>query len=184
MGLRLCPQEKLKRTTEEADAYESSYREISKTLEQLRSSVENLFKKIKCDATEILVHLGETGAVTDTNLPQYFGESWGRGLLGAVSRVFCDQARGLVPLEAVSLAVKHLGTKASLRGANPASTLTSCVTLGNFLNLSVLQFFHLKTKNGGGKPSIYLVNLLGGLNQSIVLREKLYDHLKRRRRGV
>nr|XP_014714160.1 coiled-coil domain-containing protein 63 [Equus asinus] len=65
-------EEKLKRTTEEADAYESSYREISKTLEQLRSSVENLFKKIKCDATEILVHLGETGAVTDTNLPQYF----------------------------------------------------------------------------------------------------------------
>ncbi|XP_048957559.1 coiled-coil domain-containing protein 63 isoform X2 [Canis lupus dingo] len=65
-------EEKLKKTTEEADMYENSYKEINKTLEYLKSSVENLFKKINCDATEILGHLGETGKITDNNLPQYF----------------------------------------------------------------------------------------------------------------
>ncbi|XP_028384821.2 coiled-coil domain-containing protein 63 [Phyllostomus discolor] len=72
-------EERLKKTTEEADMYENSYKEISKTLEDLKSSVENLFKKINCDATKILVQLGETGKITDTNLSQYFGESsWSR----------------------------------------------------------------------------------------------------------
>ncbi|XP_047617471.1 coiled-coil domain-containing protein 63 isoform X2 [Phacochoerus africanus] len=65
-------EEKLKKTTEEADMYENNHREISKTLEYLKNAVENLFKKIHCDATKILVQLGETGKVTDTNLPQYF----------------------------------------------------------------------------------------------------------------
>uniref|UniRef100_A0A8C3WHX5 Coiled-coil domain containing 63 n=1 Tax=Catagonus wagneri TaxID=51154 RepID=A0A8C3WHX5_9CETA len=65
-------EEKLKKTMEEADMYENNYREISKTLEYLKNSVENLFKKINCDATKILVQLGETGKITDTNLPQYF----------------------------------------------------------------------------------------------------------------
>lgn len=57
--------------------YEKSYREI-KTLEYLKNSVENLLKKINCDATKILVQLGETGKITKTNLLQYLGESsWG-----------------------------------------------------------------------------------------------------------
>ncbi|XP_012518984.1 PREDICTED: coiled-coil domain-containing protein 63 [Propithecus coquereli] len=65
-------EEKLKKTTEEADKYESKCSEISKTLEHLRDSVEHLFKKINCDATKVLVQLGETGKITDINLPQYF----------------------------------------------------------------------------------------------------------------
>ncbi|XP_032139209.1 coiled-coil domain-containing protein 63 [Sapajus apella] len=65
-------EDKLKKTTEEADMYESKYREVSKTLELLKSSVERLFKKINCDATKIRVQLRETGEVTDINLPQYF----------------------------------------------------------------------------------------------------------------
>ncbi|XP_054449986.1 coiled-coil domain-containing protein 63 [Pteronotus mesoamericanus] len=64
-------EEKLKKTSEEADMYENSYKEVSKTLETLKSSVENLFKKINCDATKILVQLGETGEITNTNLSQY-----------------------------------------------------------------------------------------------------------------
>ncbi|XP_032327706.1 coiled-coil domain-containing protein 63 isoform X6 [Camelus ferus] len=64
-------EEKLKKTKEEADLYENNYKEISKTLEYLKNSVENLFKKIDCDATKILVQLGEMGKITDTNLPQY-----------------------------------------------------------------------------------------------------------------
>ncbi|TKC50256.1 hypothetical protein EI555_000749, partial [Monodon monoceros] len=65
-------EEKLKKTMEQADMYENNYKEINKTLEYLKNSVENLFKKINCDATKILVQLGETGKITDTNLPQYF----------------------------------------------------------------------------------------------------------------
>uniref|UniRef100_A0A2R9C719 Coiled-coil domain containing 63 n=1 Tax=Pan paniscus TaxID=9597 RepID=A0A2R9C719_PANPA len=65
-------EDKLRKTTEEADMYESKYGEVSKTLDLLKNSVEKLFKKINCDATKILVQLGETGKVTDINLPQYF----------------------------------------------------------------------------------------------------------------
>ncbi|XP_042636536.1 coiled-coil domain-containing protein 63 [Orycteropus afer afer] len=64
-------EEKLKKTTEEADKYENNYKEISKTLDSLKNAVESLFKKINCDATKILVQLGETGKITDNNLPQY-----------------------------------------------------------------------------------------------------------------
>lgn len=55
--------------------FENKSREISKTMEYLKSSVEKLFKRINCDATKILVQLGETGKITDINLMQYFGES-------------------------------------------------------------------------------------------------------------
>ncbi|XP_044541354.1 coiled-coil domain-containing protein 63 [Gracilinanus agilis] len=64
--------EKLKKTTEDANLVESTNREIMKTLNQLKSSVEVLFKKANCDATQILEHLGETGAITDINFTQYF----------------------------------------------------------------------------------------------------------------
>lgn len=69
-----APQEKLRKTTQEADIYETKYKEMSKTLEYLKNKVEKMFKKINCDATEILGKLGETGKVTDINLQQYFGE--------------------------------------------------------------------------------------------------------------
>ncbi|XP_028621794.1 coiled-coil domain-containing protein 63 [Grammomys surdaster] len=65
-------EEKLRKTTEDADVFESKYKEMSKTLEYLKNSVEKLFKKINCDATEILGKLGETGKITDINLQQYF----------------------------------------------------------------------------------------------------------------
>uniref|UniRef100_A0A8C0WXI4 ODAD1 central coiled coil region domain-containing protein n=1 Tax=Castor canadensis TaxID=51338 RepID=A0A8C0WXI4_CASCN len=65
-------EENLKKTMEEADMFENKSREISKTMEYLKSSVEKLFKRINCDATKILVQLGETGKITDINLMQYF----------------------------------------------------------------------------------------------------------------
>uniref|UniRef100_G1U3I1 Coiled-coil domain containing 63 n=2 Tax=Oryctolagus cuniculus TaxID=9986 RepID=G1U3I1_RABIT len=64
-------QGKLTKTTEEADLCEGKHREISKILDFLKGSVEKLFKKIHCDASKILVQLGETGKVTDGNLQQY-----------------------------------------------------------------------------------------------------------------
>lgn len=79
----VCPQEKLRKTTQDADIFENKYKEMSKTLEYLKNSVEKLFKKINCDATEILGKLGETGKVTDINLQRYFGEhSRGADCLG------------------------------------------------------------------------------------------------------
>nr|XP_048303345.1 coiled-coil domain-containing protein 63 isoform X1 [Myodes glareolus] len=65
-------EEKLRKTTEDADIFENRYKELSKTLEYLKNSVEKLFKKINCDATEILGKLGETGKITDINLQRYF----------------------------------------------------------------------------------------------------------------
>ncbi|XP_038202313.1 coiled-coil domain-containing protein 63 isoform X2 [Arvicola amphibius] len=65
-------EEKLRKTTEDADIFENKYKEMSKTLEYLKNSVEKLFKKINCDATEILGKLGETGKITDINLQRYF----------------------------------------------------------------------------------------------------------------
>ncbi|KAM5237736.1 coiled-coil domain-containing protein 63 [Ctenodactylus gundi] len=65
-------EERLKKTSEEASMFENKSREINQTLNHLKNLVENLFKKINCDATKILVQLGETGKVTDTNLLQYF----------------------------------------------------------------------------------------------------------------
>ncbi|XP_006894781.1 PREDICTED: coiled-coil domain-containing protein 63 [Elephantulus edwardii] len=65
-------QEKLKKTTEEADQYEKSAKEVAQILDHLKVAVDCLFKKIKCDASKILGQLGETGQVTNANLPQYF----------------------------------------------------------------------------------------------------------------
>ncbi|XP_021113148.1 coiled-coil domain-containing protein 63 isoform X2 [Heterocephalus glaber] len=64
-------EEKLRKTSEEANEYENRAREMGKTLERLKSAVESLFQKIDCNASRILVQLGETGKITDANLPQY-----------------------------------------------------------------------------------------------------------------
>lgn len=60
--------------------YEQRSGEVSKTLQLLKSAVQSLFQKIACDPSRILVQLGETGEVTDANLPQYFGEPRPRDL--------------------------------------------------------------------------------------------------------
>lgn len=131
---------------------------MSKTLEYLKNSVEKLFKKINCDATEILGKLGETGKITDINLQQYFGEpSWGPlGSWELFSSMFYDQVQepflGLV----VSTAVLQ-----PCLGSNPDSSLSNCVASATFLTLSVLRFFPLQTE---GKLRSYLIGLLGGLN--------------------
>ncbi|XP_038619470.1 coiled-coil domain-containing protein 63 isoform X2 [Tachyglossus aculeatus] len=65
-------EEKLDKTTEEANLLEITNKEICKVLDQLKVGVEFLFKKIDCDATEIMEHLGETGQVKDNNLAQFF----------------------------------------------------------------------------------------------------------------
>nr|XP_025045177.1 coiled-coil domain-containing protein 63 [Pelodiscus sinensis]XP_025045178.1 coiled-coil domain-containing protein 63 [Pelodiscus sinensis] len=66
-------EEKLRKTTEEANLYEYTCKESSKVLDQLKSAVAFLFKQIDCDDTKILEQLGESGEITDLNLLQYFG---------------------------------------------------------------------------------------------------------------
>uniref|UniRef100_A0A8C3H6G6 Coiled-coil domain containing 63 n=1 Tax=Chrysemys picta bellii TaxID=8478 RepID=A0A8C3H6G6_CHRPI len=66
-------EEKLKKTTEEANLYEYTCKESSKVLDQLKSAVDFLFKQIHCEDTKIMEQLGESGEITDLNLMQYFG---------------------------------------------------------------------------------------------------------------
>ncbi|XP_065548848.1 coiled-coil domain-containing protein 63-like isoform X1 [Lathamus discolor] len=66
-------EKKLTETTEEANRYEDLCKERSKTLGQLKSSMEVLLKTINCDTTDIRKQLGEKGEVTDLNLMKYFG---------------------------------------------------------------------------------------------------------------
>ncbi|TFK14008.1 solute carrier family 25 member 33 [Platysternon megacephalum] len=66
-------EEKLKKTTEEANLYEYTCKESSKVLDQLKSAVDFLFKQIHCEDTQIMEQLGESGEITDLNLMQYFG---------------------------------------------------------------------------------------------------------------
>ncbi|XP_033012705.1 coiled-coil domain-containing protein 63 [Lacerta agilis] len=65
-------EEKLQKTTEDANLYEYKFKESSKILDQLKQAVDFLFKQTGCDATKIREHLGETGEITDQNLMQYF----------------------------------------------------------------------------------------------------------------
>ncbi|XP_058014141.1 coiled-coil domain-containing protein 63 [Ahaetulla prasina] len=65
-------EEKLQKTTENANLYAYNLKESSKILDQLKSAVAFLFKQIGCDAITITRHLGETGEITDQNLMQYF----------------------------------------------------------------------------------------------------------------
>uniref|UniRef100_A0A670II90 ODAD1 central coiled coil region domain-containing protein n=1 Tax=Podarcis muralis TaxID=64176 RepID=A0A670II90_PODMU len=70
--LSFGPQDKLQKTTEDANLYEYKLKENSKILDQLKQAVGFLFKETGCDATKIREHLGETGEITDQNLMQYF----------------------------------------------------------------------------------------------------------------
>ncbi|XP_013929501.1 PREDICTED: coiled-coil domain-containing protein 63-like, partial [Thamnophis sirtalis] len=65
-------EEKLQKTTERTNLYAYNLKESSKILDQLKSAMDFLFKRIGCDATKINRHLGETGEVTDQNLMEYF----------------------------------------------------------------------------------------------------------------
>ncbi|KFQ58427.1 Coiled-coil domain-containing protein 63, partial [Pelecanus crispus] len=66
-------EEKLMKTTEEANQYEDKCKESSKVLGQLKYGMEALFKEINCDATKIMKKLGENTQITDLNLMQFFG---------------------------------------------------------------------------------------------------------------
>ncbi|KAL7986635.1 hypothetical protein Chor_012918 [Crotalus horridus] len=108
-------EEKLQKTTENANLYAYNLKESSKILDQLKSAVDFLFKKIGCDATKITQHLGETGEITDQNLMQYFSivEKKSNDLLLIESFLRYKQVEG--ELDTVPLLNPFLGGSALLK---------------------------------------------------------------------
>ncbi|XP_009979704.1 PREDICTED: coiled-coil domain-containing protein 63, partial [Tauraco erythrolophus] len=65
-------EEKLGQTTEEANWHEDKCKESSRVVGQLKSTVEALFKKAKCDLSRITTRLGENGEMSPLNVQQFF----------------------------------------------------------------------------------------------------------------
>lgn len=59
--------------TEQADLYDTQYKQSKKIIEQLKSGVDSLFNKINCDRTAITDMLGGKSGVTDANMMQFLG---------------------------------------------------------------------------------------------------------------
>ncbi|KAM9372432.1 coiled-coil domain-containing protein 63-like [Phaethornis superciliosus] len=66
-------EEKLQKTTEEANFYEERYKDSSKVLGQLKHVMETLLQDLNCDHTKIRKEHGEKGWITDENLMQCLG---------------------------------------------------------------------------------------------------------------
>ncbi|XP_071616647.1 coiled-coil domain-containing protein 63-like [Heliangelus exortis] len=66
-------EEKLQKTTEEANFYEERYKDSSKVLGQLKHIMETLLEELDCDHTKIRKEHGEKGWITDQNLMQCLG---------------------------------------------------------------------------------------------------------------
>ncbi|XP_029427951.1 coiled-coil domain-containing protein 63 [Rhinatrema bivittatum] len=65
-------EEKLRKTIEEADLSEQSYKEVSKIMDHLSSGIHTIFTTIQCDASRIKLLLGTSEGITDHNLMHYF----------------------------------------------------------------------------------------------------------------
>uniref|UniRef100_A0A0B7B968 ODAD1 central coiled coil region domain-containing protein n=1 Tax=Arion vulgaris TaxID=1028688 RepID=A0A0B7B968_9EUPU len=61
------------KAAQQADEYGQKHREVSKILDQLKSSIDSLFNKINCNRSVIDSMLGAATTVTDTNMIQYLG---------------------------------------------------------------------------------------------------------------
>lgn len=66
-------EDSLSSSTEQADQYDTQYKQSKKILEQLKSGVDSLFNKISCDRSAITDMLGGTSGVTDANMMQFLG---------------------------------------------------------------------------------------------------------------
>ncbi|XP_032085226.1 coiled-coil domain-containing protein 63 [Thamnophis elegans] len=112
-------EEKLQKTTERTNLYAYNLKESSKILDQLKSAMDFLFKRIGCDATKINRHLGETGEVTDQNLMEYFSilEKKSNDLLLVESFLRYKQVEG--ELDSVPLQNPFLGGSALMKKMEP-----------------------------------------------------------------
>ncbi|KAK9391757.1 coiled-coil domain-containing protein 63 [Crotalus adamanteus] len=129
-------QEKLQKTTENANLYAYSLKESSKILDQLKSAVDFLFKKIGCNATKITQHLGETGEITDQNLMQYFSivEKKSNDLLLIESFLRYKQVEG--ELDTVPLLNPFLGGSALLKKMDAIKVTPPSLSMDPFADTS------------------------------------------------
>ncbi|XP_015670911.1 coiled-coil domain-containing protein 63 [Protobothrops mucrosquamatus] len=132
-------EEKLQKTTENANLYAYSLKESSKILDQLKSAVDFLFKKIGCDATKITQHLGETGEITDHNLMQYFSivEKKSNDLLLIESFLRYKQVEG--ELDTVPLMNPFLGGSALLKKMDAIKVTPPSLSVDPFADMSELM---------------------------------------------
>lgn len=66
-------EDNLSSSTEQADQYDTQFKQSKKIIEQLKSGVDSLFNKINCDRSAITDMLGGTSGVTDVNMMQFLG---------------------------------------------------------------------------------------------------------------
>lgn len=66
-------EDNLSSSTEQADQYDTQFKQSKKIIEQLKSGVDSLFNKINCDRSAITDMLGGTSGVTDANMMQFLG---------------------------------------------------------------------------------------------------------------
>ncbi|KAJ7309814.1 hypothetical protein JRQ81_007884 [Phrynocephalus forsythii] len=128
-------EEKLQKTTEDANWYEYKLKESSKILDQLKSAVGFLFKKTGCDATKIREHLGETGEITDQNLMQYFSivEKKSNDLLLIESFLRYKEVEG--ELDTVPMLNPFLGGSALLKKLEPIKITPPALSLDPFADV-------------------------------------------------
>ncbi|XP_066466090.1 coiled-coil domain-containing protein 63 [Tiliqua scincoides] len=128
-------EDKLQKTTEEANLNEYKLKESNKILDQLKQAVDFLFKQTGCDATKIMEHLGETGEITDQNLMQYFSilEKKSNDLLLIESFLRYKEVEG--ELDSVPLLNPFLGGSAFLKKLEPIKITPPTLTADPFADV-------------------------------------------------
>ncbi|XP_078488912.1 axonemal p66.0 [Ciona intestinalis] len=66
-------EEKLRKTTKEADMFDKQLKATEKILDQLKAGIESVFGKINCNRSTISDMLGDNDAVNENNMMQYLG---------------------------------------------------------------------------------------------------------------
>ncbi|KAJ6656683.1 hypothetical protein lerEdw1_003570 [Lerista edwardsae] len=128
-------EDKLQKTTEEANLNEYKLKESHKILDQLKQAVDFLFKQTDCDATKIMEHLGETGEITDQNLMQYFSilEKKSNDLLLIEAFLRYKELEG--ELDSVPLLNPFLGGSAFLKKLEPVKITPPALTADPFADI-------------------------------------------------
>ncbi|ETE71606.1 Coiled-coil domain-containing protein 63, partial [Ophiophagus hannah] len=129
-------EEQLQKTTEKANLYAYNLKESSKILDQLKSAMDFLFKKIGCNATKIMQQLGETGEITDQNFMQYFSilEKKSNDLLLVESFLRYKEVEG--ELDTVPLLNPFLGGSALLKKMDTIKVAPPSLSVDPFADMA------------------------------------------------
>lgn len=70
LGVGTQMEERLKHNDDQANLYQNRYESASRTVNELKNSVQSLFQKFGCSTPAVRTILGDSG-ITDTNMLQY-----------------------------------------------------------------------------------------------------------------